>query len=203
MSKIVIVLIILILIVLFYIAYLQSKKPTGLFGKLMMRLWNKTYRDLYLQGFRYLPSKSNMKILDIGVGNGYSSSLLYEEFADSDILGIDLSSDAIKEANKKYKNNKLSFIQGDISNIMLNKNYYDIITAFQTHFHWNDLDTALKNIVHTLKDDGVLLIACEKNKLKYYKLDDGKLEEPCNKVGLNNIVHYSDRKYIYYVIKKQ
>jgi len=54
---------------------------------------------------------------------------------------------------------------------------FDLITAFQTHFHWSDLTQAFLELKRILKPDGTILLACEWSKLAYYLPDFKKREK--------------------------
>ena len=53
----------------------------------------------------------------------------------------------------------------------------NLITAFQTHFHWSDLTRAFLELKRILKPDGTILLACEWSKLAYYLPDFTKQEK--------------------------
>ena len=53
----------------------------------------------------------------------------------------------------------------------------NLITAFQTHFHWSDLAQAFLELKRILKPDGIILLACEWSKLAYYQPDFRKQEK--------------------------
>ena len=53
----------------------------------------------------------------------------------------------------------------------------NLITAFQTHFHWSDLTRAFLELKRILKPDGIILLACEWSKLAYYLPDFTKQEQ--------------------------
>lgn len=53
----------------------------------------------------------------------------------------------------------------------------NLITAFQTHFHWSNLTQAFLELKRILKPDGIILLACEWSKLAYYQPDFRKQEK--------------------------
>ena len=53
----------------------------------------------------------------------------------------------------------------------------NLITAFETHFHWSDLAQAFLELKRILKPDGIILLACEWSKLAYYQPDFRKQEK--------------------------
>lgn len=83
---------------------------------------------------------------------------------------------------------------------------FDLITAFQTHFHWSDLTQAFTELKRILKPDGTILLACEWSKLAYYQPDFRKQEKLGNYLtDLDLHLIYSQRKeqWILYKIMKK
>jgi len=152
---------------LLYYLIQQSKKPSGIVGVLMMRLFNKAYLPMVRWALSfYNPSESPMKILDIGVGNGKSTTLLVKNFPKSSVIGIEISEIAIKEARKLPTT--AVFQLENIENTSFDSKTFDLICAFQTHFHWQDLKKAFSEIRRVLTDEGILLVACKYAKIRYY-----------------------------------
>jgi len=150
-----------------YLIY-QSKRPSGFVGLWMMKLWNRVYMPMVVWSVSQLDHKKRFKaILDVGVGNGASSKYLKMHFPDSQVLGIDISSTAIKSA-EELSEPGLSFEVKNVENTNLPVEEFDLITAFQTHFHWSDLTQAFTELKRILKPDGIILLACEWSKLAYY-----------------------------------
>ena len=159
-----------------YLIY-QSKKPSGLIGLWMMKLWNRVYMPMVVWSVSQLGYKKPFdSILDVGVGNGVSSKYLKKHFPDSQVLGIDISTTAIKSA-EELSEPGLSFEVKNVEKTNLPVEEFDLITAFQTHFHWSDLTQAFTELKRILKQDGTILLACEWSKLAYYLPDFKKREK--------------------------
>lgn len=146
----------------------QSKKPSGFVGKIMMRLWNKTYMPMVKWSLKFVKTDSIHEILDVGVGNGQSSVYLSKMLPQARVLGIDISEAAIREARKLGNGAKLSFTVSNIEQTAFESAKFDLVCAFQTHFHWGDFAKALTEIHRLLNDQGQLLLACEKGKVSYF-----------------------------------
>lgn len=157
----------LLLMLLFYRLIQQSKNPSGILGKRMMKLWNRAYLPMFVWAIRHLDRTFYPVILDVGVGNGRSTILLKETFPQSTITGIDISDTAIAQA-KQIEMTNLNFERRDVRETGFSDESVDLITAFQTHFHWQNLEASFMEIRRILKSDGMLLLACEYNKLSYF-----------------------------------
>ncbi|RSJ59045.1 putative methyltransferase YcgJ [Streptococcus gordonii] len=171
-----VIIVLMIILVFPYLIY-QSKKPSGLIGLWMMKIWNRVYMPMVVWSVSQLGYKKQFdSILDVGVGNGASSKYLKMHFPDSQVLGIDISSTAIKSA-EELSEPGLSFEVKNVEKTNLPVEEFDLITAFQTHFHWSDLTQAFLELKRILKPDGTILLACEWSKLAYYLPDFKKREK--------------------------
>ncbi|MCC3164667.1 methyltransferase domain protein [Streptococcus sanguinis] len=110
-----------------YLIY-QSKKPSGFVGLWMMKLWNRVYMPMVVWAVSQLNHKKRFHaILDVGVGNGASSKYLKKHFPNSRVLGIDISSTAIRAAEKLAEPG-LSFEVKNVENTNLPVEKFDLIT---------------------------------------------------------------------------
>ena len=103
----------------------------------MMKLWNRAYIHMFVWAIRHLDRTFYPVILDVGVGNGRSTILLKETFPRSTVTGIDISDTAIAQA-KQIGMVNLNFERRDVRETGFSDESFDLITAFQTHFHWQD-----------------------------------------------------------------
>jgi len=200
----IIFLVLLFLGALLYYLIQQSKKPSGIVGVLMMRLFNRAYLPMVRWALSfYKPTEPPIKILDIGVGNGKSTALLAKKFPKSSVIGIEISEIAIKEAQKLPTT--AVFQLENIENTSFNNKTFDLICAFQTHFHWKDLKIAFSEIKRILTDQGILLVACEYAKIRYYLpqyKDTQAFQEFLNSVGLQLVQEEKQQGWRFYKIKK-
>ena len=194
----------LIILAFLYLMY-QSKRPSGLVGLWMMKLWNRVYLPMVVWSVSQLDYKKRYNaILDVGVGNGASSKYLKKHFPNSQVLGIDISSTAIRAAEKLAEPG-LSFEVKNVEKTNLPFEEFDLITAFQTHFHWSNLTQSFLELKRILKPDGIILLACEWSKLAYY-LPDFRKQEKLENYLINLDLHLIDSQkkgqWILYKIKK-
>lgn len=195
----------LIILAFLYLMY-QSKRPSGLVGLWMMKLWNRVYMPMVVWSVSQLDYKKRYNaILDVGVGNGASSKYLKKHFPNSQVLGIDISSTAIRVA-EKFSDPGLAFEVKNVEKTDLSVSEFDLITAFQTHFHWSDLTQSFLELKRILKPDGIILLACEWSKLAYY-LPDFRKQEKFENYLINLDLHLIDSQkkgqWIIYKIRKK
>lgn len=142
--------------------------------------------------------------MDVGVGNGASSKYLKKHFPNSQVLGIDISTTAIRAAAQLVEPS-LSFEVKNVENTNLPVSEFDLITAFQTHFHWSDLTQAFLELKRILKPDGIILLACKWSKLAYFLPSfrkQGNLEQYLSNLDLHLIDSQRKSQWILYQIVK-
>lgn len=116
----------------------------------------------------------NKIVLDVASGTGYGSYYLIKNGAEK-VTGLDISSDAINYAKNAYKEQDLSFIQGDSINLPFHDKSFDIIISFETIEHIKKYDKFLNECWRVLRNSG-LFICSTPNK---------KVSSPHTKLPLN------------------
>lgn len=98
-------------------------------------------------------------VLDLACGEGYGTFML-SKYAHR-ILGMDISDDAILDAQKKYatKAENLRFQQGSASNLTLENSTFDVVVSYETIEHLFEQSEMLSEIRRVLKPDGILIIS--------------------------------------------
>ena len=108
------------------------------------------------------------RVLDIGAGVGWTSALLSKEPSITEIEAVDVSEHRLNEiAPIVFKQlegdwNKFSPIIGEFASMDFAENSYDVAVFCQSLYMFDRIDQILKRIYSLLKDDGILIIACER-----------------------------------------
>ncbi len=125
---------------------------------------------------RYFISKtycSGKKVLDIACGEGYGSYLI-STWGAKEVIGIDISKEAIKNANNNFNNSNLKFLEQDATNLeALEDNYFDLVVSFETFEHVPNVEKYLKEIKRVAKEEAIIIISCP-NDYYYYPNDEQK-----------------------------
>jgi ubiquinone/menaquinone biosynthesis C-methylase UbiE len=103
---------------------------------------------------KYLPKKTNNKILDAGCGTG-ANMLFLKKYGD--VYGFDISNEALKFCKKRgLKNIK----RASIEKIPFESNYFDLITCFDVLYHKKvkNYNNVLNEFNRVLKSHGLLII---------------------------------------------
>lgn len=103
-----------------------------------------------------IPSKNYKKVLDIGCGQGF----ITRDLPGKQILGIDISHEAIKKA-KVYESNRIKFLQSSLFDLNRNlKEEYDLIIisgVLYPQYIGNSLNLVYLIIDKLLMDSGILI----------------------------------------------
>ena len=103
-----------------------------------------------------LPDLSGKRVLMLGCGTG-EESLMLNEFRATDIIGIDLSKEAIKLAKESYPD--FEFFVCDMHTLPFEDNCFDFVYS-SLAIHYSDTPEKVYNeIYRVLKKDGQLLFS--------------------------------------------
>lgn len=133
-------------------------------------------------------NNENIKILDLGCGEGlYTFTLANSDFR-GEIVAFDFNAELLKRANNWVdKNKKINFTNGDLTKALpFPNNYFDIIIFTEVLEHIDDEIKPLKEIYRILKNDGKLFLTVP-NKNFPFKWD------PLNKIRMKlGLGHFSE-----------
>ena len=146
----------------------------------------------------------NSKILVVGCGNSLLSEELYNYgFNNNNIYNIDISEIVIRQQIEKYKDYKMKWFKGDITNLdNLKKNIFDIIIDKGTIDslacgNYKNVTCALHEIINVLKPNGIfILISFSKNRTNY--LDVNLI----NPIQIKDISTKESSLYLYIIQKR-
>ncbi|ABR47904.1 Methyltransferase type 11 [Alkaliphilus metalliredigens QYMF] len=102
------------------------------------------------------------RVLDIACGVGYGSPILIRHNPQIDeLVGIDISPEAIDYAKQHYRFLETSYYVDDALNKNLYKTYgtFDTIVSFETIEHLEEDEVFVKNLYNLLKPGGTLIIS--------------------------------------------
>jgi len=114
----------------------------------------------HLNRYYFVVNQIDLKgktVLDIASGEGYGSQLL-SQYAEQ-VIGVDISSEAVDHANGKYLSKNLNFVLGDAACIPLENNSVDVIVSFETIEHHDKHIEMMKEIKRVLNPKGILIIS--------------------------------------------
>lgn len=112
----------------------------------------------------YINNKANLKLLDLGIGQGYLEQYLSNRGTTYKLYGIDISETAVSRLKKKFHG---EFIVDDILNIdrHYKENYFDVIVAIEVIEHISPprIFKLYKKVYKLLKSEGLFIISTPLN----------------------------------------
>lgn len=109
---------------------------------------------------KYISSKDNVHILDIGCGNGKMLGYLQKN-TNAYIHGFDYSENEIKTAQHLFPENS-EFREGIIGEIDYPEDFFDMIIFMDTMYFAKDMTSFVAQVKKWLKQDGVFFVGYQK-----------------------------------------
>lgn len=123
---------------------------------------------------RYLAVKElckGSKVLDVACGEGYGSWLMSQWGAES-VLGVDVSADAVANANARFSTPSVRFASGTGEQLgqVVQENQFNLIVSLETIEHVDDPELFLRNIKAAAAPDASIVISAPND---YWYYDQG------------------------------
>ena len=184
----------------------QTRKPEGVLGKMMVNGMNGGHAKMADWGMSHLPEVSPLQIAELGCGGGRNAGELSIRYPQAKGVAVDYSEVSVAKATEynkeKIASGKMIVQQGDVSNLRLPEESFDLATAFETIYFWPGLEKCFAQVNKILRSGGVFMIVNESDgtdeaSLKYEKMIDGmkchtveKIESALRSAGFSEIVSY-------------
>lgn len=97
------------------------------------------------------------KVLDLGCGTGYGTFFLSNVV--ENIVGIDISVDAINRARENFKSQNLIYKVMDTHQLEFDNKLFDAIISFEVFEHLKDQNKVLEEVKRVLKSDGIFILS--------------------------------------------
>ena len=198
----------------------QTRKPEGFLGSLMLYGMNSGHAVLADWAMSYLPQTVPQKAVDLGCGGGRNVAALLKRYPQAVVDGVDYSPLSAEKAviynAASIACGKCTISVGDVSDLKLVDNSYDLATAFETIYFWPGLEKCFANVHDILKENAWFLIACESDGMdgmgdrfeniidgmKVYKVNE--IEDALKAAGFKDIktIHHNSHPWIAVLAKK-
>lgn len=143
----------------------NAKKPSGFWGKLMIRSMNKGHGELTDWALCHVTVQPDDVILDVGCGGGKTVDKLCKRISNGKVYGVDYSELCVKKSESlNHKNvicGKARILQASVSELPFEDNKFNLVTAIETYYFWPDKPGDLKEIFRALAPGGRLMLAFE------------------------------------------
>lgn len=143
----------------------NAVKPTGFWGRLMIRSMNKGHHAVTDWGLSHVTIENGFRVLDVGCGGGATVAKLCEMVGSGKVYGVDYSPLCVEKSEKANRKNilcgKAQIMQAGVSALPFEDESFHLITAVETYYFWPDKCSDLKELLRTLKHGGRLLLVFE------------------------------------------
>lgn len=113
--------------------------------------------EQHLERYRRVASKvTGKQVLDLACGAGFGAALMAKHGA-RNVIGVDISKDAVDYARRRYARANLQFWCGGPSRAANMR--FDLITCFETLEHVDDPSGMLRDLVALLEPEGEIYIS--------------------------------------------
>ena len=160
----------------------QTRKPEGFLGKMMLGTMNAGHAKLADWGFTHLPAMTPENAVDLGCGGGRNAGELLKMFPKAHVTAVDYSELSVEKAKGYNKamieTGRCKVLQGDVSDLQLPAESFDLATAFETVYFWPGLEKCFAQVAKVLNPGGYFMICNESDgtdptSLKFEKIIDG------------------------------
>ena len=198
----------------------QTRKPDGFLGKMMLSSMNSGHAKMANWGFSHLPNISPENAVDLGCGAGRNVGELLKRYPKAHVTGVDysdLSVEKSKDYNKAMiETGRCEVVQGDVSDLKLPADAFNLATAFETIYFWPGLEKCFAQVAKVLKSGGYFMICNESDGtdatgLKFEKIIDGmknhtveEIEAALRAVGFSEVRsdHHPSKPWITVLARK-
>lgn len=144
----------------------QARKPTGLFGRLVMSIiFDKGNANINRFVYELMSVRKDDHILEIGFGTGKLIYKMAKRIDKGLIEGVDFSSTMVSIAQRRNKKHiakgKVKIIKGDFDEISFQKESFNKACSVNTIYFWPEPENTTKNIADILKPEGMFVVAFE------------------------------------------
>ena len=198
----------------------QTRKPEGTMGKMMVNGMNSGHAKMADWGMSHLPEMNPSKILEVGCGGGRNAGELAKKYPAAKVTAIDYPEVSVAKASEYNKDmisaGRISVKKGDVSDLRLPVDTYDLATAFETIYFWPGLEKCFAEVCRVLKSGGVFMIVNESDgtdetSLKYEKIIEGmtcytieQIESALKAAGFSSVTsdHFDGKPWIVVIAVK-
>jgi ubiquinone/menaquinone biosynthesis C-methylase UbiE len=143
----------------------QCQKPSGWFGRLIVRNMNSRHSKLTDWGLSHISVMASDTVLDVGCGGGKTIAKLARLASAGKVFGLDYSEASLSVARKlneqQIEKGQVEIHEGSVLKLPFQSGTFDLVTAVETHFWWADVPVGVAEIFRVLKPGGTFLIIAE------------------------------------------
>ncbi|MDP2599862.1 MAG: class I SAM-dependent methyltransferase [Deltaproteobacteria bacterium] len=135
------------------------RRKYNILAGLYDRIWPGYIRKTVAAAMEPLRLQGGETLLDIGCGTGALEKTLVEKWPSLKIVGVDISDDMLRRAQKKMAAfPDIVFKQGDFVETPLEKNCFDIAFSLSNFHYFANPEAVLQKVASLLKPGGLFIL---------------------------------------------
>jgi len=148
-----------------YYSLSQVRKPSRWLGRLFLWTMNQSHSNVTDWGLSHIEIDKGFIILDVGCGGGKTIQKMAEVATQGMIHGVDFADGSVAASRSKnaqlIKAGRVEIKQASVSTLPFPNNYFDLVTAVETHYYWTDIVNDFQEILRVLKPNATFAIIAE------------------------------------------
>lgn len=156
----------------------RTADPDSFWGGLLLFGMNRVHAQTLNWGLGHLADPVPEEIAELGCGSGQNIAVLLAKYPKARVTAVDRSVFLVEKATGRNREaiieGRCIVERGDVSDLKLEENRYDLAVAFEAVYTWPDLTGCFKQAARVLRPGGRILIVNETDgsdavKIRYEK----------------------------------
>jgi SAM-dependent methyltransferase len=143
----------------------QCQRPSGWFGRIVLWSMNRRHSKLTDWGLGHLAIRDDDTVLDVGCGGGRTVGKLAELAPRGRVYGIDYAPTSVAAARNENRRliaaGRVRIQEASVSDLPFAEGTFDLVTAIETHFWWQELNAGMREAFRVLKPGGRMAVIAE------------------------------------------
>jgi ubiquinone/menaquinone biosynthesis C-methylase UbiE len=143
----------------------QCERPTGRMGRIVLWSMNRRHSKLTDWRLKHVSIRERDTILDVGCGGGRTVTKLAAAASRGTVTGIDYAEESVAASRRANRElialGRVEIRQASVSDLPFADNSFDLATAVETHFWWQDIGAGMREVFRVLKPGGHMVIIAE------------------------------------------
>jgi SAM-dependent methyltransferase len=143
----------------------QCQRPHGWFAKFVLWSMNRRHSALTDWGLHHVSARTDDAILDVGCGGGRTITKLAAAASNGLVHGVDYAPASVAAARRNNRRlidaGRVRIVEASAFDLPFPDGMFDIVTAVETHFWWQDLNGGMREAYRVLKPGGHMAVIAE------------------------------------------
>lgn len=147
------------------VAFLASQRRAVAFYQVFSKVYDLVNIHFYSDSMRHeavelAKISEDSRVLDVGCGTGYTTQAVLNKLSTGEAVGIDLTPQQLKRANKNLEaeKNEVSLFRGDVENLPFNSETFDAVVSVGAVEYFPDPRRAFQEMARVAKNGSRVVV---------------------------------------------